>query len=108
MPEEERNLQERLRQAQRLVESTETADTPIAAFSDKIRFFASVSLIGLYSLVLLGALAIFAAQGYFCETATQPKCGWDKAAENALELIKVGMMPVIAVVIAFYFVRNNK
>lgn len=54
----------------------------------------------IYGLILAGSAFIFYSQGQSGD--------WSSAGENALELVKIGLMPVITLVMGYYFGRNDQ
>ncbi|WP_417796567.1 hypothetical protein [Terasakiella pusilla] len=57
-------------------------------------------LVGVYALMLCGAWYIFYRHGQ--------AGSWEIASNNMIELIKIGVMPIMTLVIGYYFGRNEK
>lgn len=81
--------------------TSEEPQKKIATVADtKARNFTALIIIAAYALTLIGAWYLFYRHG---------KTGdWTQASNNMLELIKIGVMPVITLVIGYYFGRANK
>jgi len=95
----------RLREIESQLDAENIGDRHFVSIGDYVRRLAAVTMVGIYGLVLLSALVIFALQGFGC--AVGEACGWDKASANAIELVKIGVMPVITLVIGYYFGRKE-
>lgn len=104
---------ERINALRRKSAEIQSKDTPVKAqdrkfssVSDIIRWWAATLIIVFYGFVLLAALVIFYRQGAGCPVGQT--CAWADAAGNVLELLKIGIMPVITLVIGYYFGKNEK
>lgn len=95
----------RLREIESQLDAEDIGSRHFISIGDYVRRRAAVAMVGIYGLVLLSALIIFALQGFGC--SAEAVCGWDKASANAIELVKIGIMPVITLVIGYYFGRKE-
>ncbi len=99
-------LQDKANALQLEIASEEIGKRRFLSLPDVVRRWAALLIILFYGGVLFVALIIFYQQGHGC--LKDFVCAWDKASANALELIKIGIMPVITLVIGYYFGKSDK
>lgn len=95
----------RLREIENQLDAEDVGNRSFITLGEYVRRRAAIAMIAIYGLVLVFALVIFTLQGIGCSAGKV--CAWDNASANAIELVKIGIMPVITLVIGYYFGRKE-
>jgi len=103
----EGDRRDRLSDLEKLTKNEPVSDYRFLGVPDFVRRSAALLIIIFYGLVLFSSLYIFYRQGNGC-SPKDTACAWSDASANALELIKIGIMPVITLVIGYYFGRSDR